>query len=334
MKRPILPLFLNRAGCPQECLFCNQSVSGETPVAPAAVLSYLAGQLERFPSGPVEIAFYGCSFTGLPEPIQEHLLSGVREVAGERGLAIRVDVRPDQLDEAAVERLRRNGVETVEIGVQSMRDDILRRLRRGHDAAAVRAAVTTARRAGLKVVLQLMYGLPDETVSMALGSLRAALALRPDGVRLHPALALAGTGLDALRAEGLYQPLSLARAVVWGARMLQLCHRAGVPVIRIGLQANTALSDPALAAGPFHPAMRSLVESELRRWRLLAEVRRSGIQSAEMRVWCAPRRRDYWAGHGGSNVRFLRQRFGITLRISPAEMTEDRIEWCEGGAGS
>ena len=141
-KKHILPFFIPHLGCPQQCIFCDQHIIA-VPAAPTpeavwqAILALPAAQRQDY-----ELAFYGGSFTALPVERQEYYLEPVRQAltAGLLGAA-RISTRPDCLDEVVLARLRHFGVGTVELGVQSMYDEVLRRARRGHTAQQSLAAV-------------------------------------------------------------------------------------------------------------------------------------------------------------------------------------------------
>jgi histone acetyltransferase (RNA polymerase elongator complex component) len=268
----IYPVFVPFAGCPQRCLFCDQqSATGQRAAPdPARVGAWLEKVLPA--AGEGEIAFYGGSFSALPEQLQEAYLA----VAGffvERGRAggIRVSTRPDKLGSEQVARLCRGGVTTVEIGCQSLDDAVLSTCLRGHASEVVARAVESCRAAQLCVGLQLMPGLPGASPDEAERSLRKALALQPDFMRIYPALVLEGTGLADLWRRGGYLPLGLEQAVEIVAWQLLLCQDAGVPVIRVGLQQQAELEQSVLA-GPYHPAFGQLVRSRHWRWAFAAVV--------------------------------------------------------------
>lgn len=303
----IIPLFIPHEGCPHRCIFCNQhTITGCTERVTVArvrteIEAWLARPRDR--RREVQVAFYGGSFTGLPRRRQEELLGAVHpfldreEVAG-----IRLSTRPDDVDKETARFLAAAGVRIVELGVQSMSAEVLALSGRGHSVAQVEEGFRHLKAAGLLVGGQLMLGLPGETAAGQLAGLRRLLALRPDLLRLYPALVLRGSRLAALYQTGRYRPLSLAAAVALAARMKALCDAAGVPVVRMGLQPSPAL-EQEVAAGPYHPAFGELVLSRL----LFRKARRKlagsgtarprilGIAAADESVFrgpgnCGPRR--------------------------------------------
>ena len=272
----IFPVFVPFAGCAHRCLFCDQQSTTGQDAAPDPdwVRTWLEKVLPA--AGDGEVAFYGGSFSALPDRLQEAYL----EVAGffvARGRAggIRVSTRPDCLGAEQVARLSRGKVTTVEIGCQSFDDAVLSASLRGYGSAVVEKAVESCRAAQFTVGLQLMPGLPCASPDEAETSLHKALALRPDFLRIYPALVLEGTGLADLWRRGSYVPMELDRAVEVVAAQLLLCRSAGVPVIRVGLQQQTELEQKVLA-GPYHPAFGQLVRSRHWRWAFETVVRRQG----------------------------------------------------------
>ena len=304
----IYPVFIPHSGCPHRCLFCAQDkTSGQTEApTPDSVKVWLDQTLPLVGnsdgSGDGEIAFYGGTFTALPQSTQDAYLDvAKRFVAAGRVGAIRLSTRPETLDAETVERLCAFGVATVEIGAQSFDSQVLLAAKRGHSAADVIAAVQQCRAAKLQVGLQLMPGLPAGNAKEALASLDSALALQPDFVRIYPALVVEGTGLALLWRDGAYRPWSLDEAVEVCADMMLACRRSHVPVIRLGLQQEASL-EQNLLSGPYHPAFGQLVRSRLWR-RALGRAANSGM------ITVHPDDYSDVIGHGGENRRWLERRY-------------------------
>jgi histone acetyltransferase (RNA polymerase elongator complex component) len=230
----------------------------------------------------VEVAFFGGSFTRLPRELQYGLLKPLEPLvrSGEVS-SIRVSTRPDALDPATVGFLAVSGVSLVELGVQSMDDRALQSSGRGHTAQDAVDAFASLRAAGLRVGAQMMPGLPGERAADAVVSFRRVLSLRPDLLRIYPALVLHGTELARMYQDGRYRPLQLEDAVDLCKTMLHDAARAGIPVVRVGLQPTDGLSRGAVVvAGPYHPALRQLAEGE--RWFDLLRLVTRDISSGEV----------------------------------------------------
>lgn len=311
----IYPFFIPHAGCPHRCSFCRQSqVSGRlSPPDPSTIATQLEEMLTGQGGG--EVAFYGGSFTSLPVEVQDAYLNGAApSLAAGRIDGIRVSARPDALGEKEVSFLQERGVTTVEVGVQSFSPEVLRRAERGHDSEAVSQAVFVLRRAGLKIGLQLMPGLPGGDRAEALRSLDAALALKPDFLRVYPTVVLRGTILAEEYLAGGYQPLSLAAAVELCAEMAWRCRARKVPVIRWGLHNQPELTaDGAMLSGPWHPAFGQLVRAHLWLRALIALAakgeREVSVPTAEF---------SDAQGHRRDNLCSLRERYpDFALRAEP-----------------
>jgi len=303
----LYPFFIPHAGCPHRCLFCSQQQpgGGDEPLSPAVVSGALEQMLPRCGDG--EVAFYGGTFTLLPIAQQQAWLEAVAPfVRSGRVAGIRVSTRPDALAPGLAEWLAGLGVTTVELGCQSFAADVLHLAGRGHDEREAATAVCRLRRAGLAVGLQLMPGLPGGDRAEAMASLATALALAPDFLRIYPTVVLRDTGLAQLYLDGRYCPIPLEEAVDWCAEMLWHCRRAGVPVIRLGLQATPELDGgEALLAGPYHPAFGQLVRSRL--W-LRALLRGMAVTDAYL-VAVHPAELADAIGHRRGNLCELQRRF-------------------------
>ena len=263
----------------------------------------------------------------LPLPDQEMLLAPLQPLLANGTVsAIRLSTRPDAIDADGAAFLLDHGVKTVELGVQSLDDAVLGAAGRGHTAKDVRDAVGILHETGLCVGIQLMPGLPGSSREQDLASLDGALGLSPAFIRIYPALVLEGTGLAGIYEAGEYEPLVLEEAVSLSACMLHRCMKAKVPVVRVGLQATDSLCQPGkIVAGPFHPAFRQLVESEL----CLCLMRKitGGLDcGTKVIVRCAPSRVSDVAGQRRANLDKIAATGIIVERIvtdnslSPLEM--------------
>ncbi len=307
---PILPLFIPHAGCPNQCVFCNQKrISGSLfPVSGAdvrAALEALAGEKNY------ELAFYGGSFTAIPPDEQRELLAAAQPFRADGTLAaIRVSTRPDAIDEARLALLKEMGVKTVELGAQSMNEEVLRLSRRGHTAEDVVRASHLVREAGFSLVLQMMTGLPGETPESSMASAEKIIALRPDAVRIYPTVIIRDTPLFDLWAAGEYREHTLEDAVELCASLLPLFEKARIPVIRLGLNPTDELSGGQAAAGAYHPALGELVRSRLCRQECEALLQgHEGEQSVAIAV--EKKRLSQYVGQKKCNVDYLRRTFGL-----------------------
>lgn len=260
----LIPFYIPHAGCPQQCVFCNQhriAAGGAraTQVDVKATIDEYIGTLrdEKY----WEVAFYGGSFSALPRELQQSLLEPAYEALQTGKIdAIRCSTRPDALGETEIGFLKKYGMTTVEIGVQSMDDDILKRAKRGHSAAAVVGAVKRLKDHGFTVGIQLLPGLPGEDWHTLVNTAVAVGALKPDFVRIYPVLVIEDTELaDDVRA-GRYTPLSVDEAVKYSAFFKTYFEERGITVIRTGLQSTPDLdAGVGLVGGPYEPAMGELV---------------------------------------------------------------------------
>lgn len=269
-KRLIIPIFIPHQGCTHRCVFCNQEMITDRKAAiPSAtqiedsILSFLRtfdGRLQRR-----EVAFYGGNFTALPFEDQRLLLRGAYPFIAENQIdAVRVSTRPDAIDAKGLDFLRDFAVETIEVGAQSMVDQVLRKCLRGHTSRDVLQSVRLAKSMGFEVGIQIMVGLPGEDMDLFLTTVRRVIDLAPDFVRVYPLLVLRGAPLERLYQSEAFVPIPLKEAVRRAKVALILFEQAHIPVIRMGLQATPTLEDSGtILAGPYHPAFRSLVESSI-----------------------------------------------------------------------
>ena len=320
----IIPVFVPHWGCPHACVFCNQrSITGQRKPASAADVQQASKSAAAFlPKGEKrQLAFYGGSFTAIPAEEQEALL-GAAQPYLKSGLlsSIRLSTRPDAIDPETLARLKRCGVETVELGAQSMDEEVLRLAGRGHRAEDVERASRMIREAGLSLVLQMMTGLPGDTPEKDLETAKRIIALEPDGVRIYPTVIVRGTALYELWRAGQYREHTVEDAVAVCARLLPLFETARIEVLRVGLNPTEELSGGEAAAGAYHPALGELVRSRIYRNR--AEELLAGIAPGSRVTLTVGRgKTSQMTGQHRQNLDWLRERFDlaeIRVRENPA----------------
>lgn len=326
----IIPFFIPHAGCPFTCVFCNQwEISGAGEKARPEeirprVLEYLNSAGNSYQQK--EVAFFGGSFTGLPSEYQENLLAEAFRLK-EEGLitGIRLSTRPDYISPSIIDLLLRYGVTTVELGVQSLADEVLTGSCRGHTVSDTLKATEIIRQYPLQLVYQLMLGLPGDDYEKAYKTAVKTVQMKPDFVRIYPTVVLKNTTLAKWYENGQYKPWTLEDAVHTAAIWLGTFSFYGIGVIRIGLQASENLSrDKDLLAGPYHPAFGELVESRLMRLQLEGFLHKRGIKPASLTISCNPRDYSKVIGQKHENLRFLKEHLGLkNIELTPdAEIPE------------
>ncbi len=267
----IIPVFIPHQGCPQKCIFCNQAnITGRdiAPITPEWVSSSIKQGLSlkrKVQRAETQVAFYGGTFTGLDNALQEKILSAVLPFwEGKEIHSIRISTRPDYIDFEKIALLRRYPVKTVELGIQSMSDTVLAKTRRGHSSNDNLQAIRMLKEAGFQVGAQIMIGLPGEDNKGILATLESLFACKPEFMRIYPTLVLKETLLADLYRKGSYHPLTLQEAVEICRNVFILCRESGVTVIRMGLQADASL-EKSIISGPYHPAFGQIVMAEVLR---------------------------------------------------------------------
>ena len=327
MKHVILPVFVPHMGCPHTCVFCNQFRITGTWQPPDE--STLAAQAEAWAatSGVVpELAFYGGSFTAIDRTLQETLLaSAARLKANGQIAAIRLSTRPDALGEEVLARLAVYGVDTVEIGVQSLDDGVLTASRRGHTAAQAEDAIRRVKAAGFRCGAQMMVALPGDTPEKSLATGARLVQLAPDMVRIYPTAVIRDTALAEAYAAGRYQPWPLDAVLDTVAALLDLFDAAEIPVIRVGLQAEDNLSQGDVIAGAYHPALGELVKARRFRRRMAALLREH--ETAPVQFAVAPRFLSQAIGQHRENLHYLSERCGQPVTVvADASVLNDTVE--------
>lgn len=311
----IIPFFIPHQGCPHTCLFCNQhSITGKKTDQMSNTLDeVMAEWLPRKKGSAAQLAFYGGSFSCLPQKVQSNYLAQAQPYIENGSIdSIRISTRPDCISKDICQRLWRGGVRTIELGIQSMDDKVLTTALRGHSADESKQALQCLAQFDFTVGVQLLPGLPGETWRSFSRTIEQIIDLKPAIVRLYPALVIRGSGLEELYAAGKYKPLSLNKAVAWSLAAKKRFEENGIQVIRIGLQHSTDL-EQSYIAGPHHSAMGELVES--RRWfkKIRKIIRRNG---GEKILRCRVSPKDISAINGPKRVNLKRlESLGMLAKV-------------------
>jgi histone acetyltransferase (RNA polymerase elongator complex component) len=267
----IIPVFIPHQGCPHRCVFCQQKTitnHAESTCTADDIRNLIeqAVQSKHFANQKLrEIAFYGGTFTSLPAVSMNKMLDVVKPFL-EEGIiqSIRVSTRPDALDEDKLDILESYGVATVELGIQSMDDEVLLLSNRGHTSRETVDAFRVLRSRGFNVGAQLMPGLPGDSQELFLETIDKVIALKPDMARLYPTLVIRGTKLAQRYNQGNYTPMELDDTVNLCKEACIRLENAGIPVIRIGLMSSPSLLRRGeILAGPWHPSLGFLVRSAI-----------------------------------------------------------------------
>lgn len=312
-KHRTISVFVPHMGCPNHCSFCNQrKITGAgTDVTPEMVTERIERHLQTLDgqNAEIEVGFFGGSFTAIPMEEQTALLRAAYPYI-EKGIlkGIRLSTRPDCITPEILTNLKRFGVTTIELGVQSMDDEVLRKNFRGHTAADACRASELIHDFGFSLGHQVMLGLPGDTAEKSIQSVEKLLRFQPEDARIYPTLVIRDTLLARWYQEGKYLPLGLEEAVEQSKEVLKRFRAAGTNVIRIGLLGSDNINPQKdVLAGPFHPAFGELTESELVYEKLTEQLRQEKGETLQVAVH--PRFVSVLVGCNKKNIKRLSKRF-------------------------
>ncbi|MGH2459924.1 MAG: radical SAM family heme chaperone HemW [Chloroflexota bacterium] len=209
-------LYVHVAFCQSICYYCDfNTYAGLSPLIPryvAALAEEIAALPTRLPGEPplpspdlrVGSVFFGGGTPSLLAPAQvAAVLASARRWPIAKDAEVTLEANPGDLSVDRLRALREAGVNRLSLGVQSFDDRMLRRLGRRHDAATARRAFRQAREAGFaNLSIDLMFGLPEQSLDHWRGTLDRALALKPDHLSLYNLTIESGTPFGTWSASG------------------------------------------------------------------------------------------------------------------------------------
>ncbi len=332
-KQYIIPIFVPHLGCPNDCTFCNQkTISGQTKqVTPADVRKTIEYYLKNFKeeNKNIEVAFFGGSFSGIEREHQEALLKVAHEyIISKKIDSIRISTRPDYIDKDELKFLKKYGVKTIELGVQSTNDYILKRCKRNHTFADVKKASRMIRMRGFTLGHQMMVGLPESNLLDEIRTAKDLIKLKPKIVRIYPVLVLKGTELEKEYDEGTYIPLSVEQAVERCKELCYLFEKKNIKVIRIGLQSTDTISDISknenseVVAGPYHETFRQLIDSSVMYDKIVNIIKSYNVKVKEVEIITSPENINNVVGYKKENILKLKEYYDVNAKVK----SDDKIK--------
>lgn len=320
-----ISIFVSHQGCPNDCVFCNQrkitGVNGE--LNSDRVIDEIEKCLSTIDHNDVEIAFFGGSFTAIEDKKQLELL----KIAGSyidlgKASHIRISTRPDAVDEVILDRLWDHNVRVIELGVQSMDDEVLQASSRGHDSSCVYSSSELILKKGFKLGLQMMIGLPLDTEEKIYFTANEFVKIMPHFVRIYPVLVIHETELESLFKNKKFTPWELETAVRVAKNLYSIFQKNNIEVVRIGLQSSDTIAmGKDIVAGPWHPAFGELVYSLI--FRDIIEENLSKIHFGDHINIRAPRAKiSQLVGNQKSNYKYFKDKYRIHIKVSESE-TQD-----------
>ena len=223
---------------------------------------------------------------------------------------IRFSTRPDTIDDHRLQLIAGFSVRAIELGVQSMSDEVLSMTRRGHTASDTIFAVHNLKKKGYEVGLQMMVGLPGDTIRRSWDTAQKIVDLAPDFVRIYPTVVLENSLLAKWYQRGEYSPWSLSTSVSLVKELYLLFTQNNIHVIRMGLQAEEGYnSGSTIIAGPYHPAFGHLVHSKMYLDVAIDLVKNYHRKQIPIRIYVHPHSVSKMRGHLNHNASILESNF-------------------------
>lgn len=315
MKHINIPIFIPHLGCPNDCVFCNQrSISGKRVFDEGNVVKEIEAAIAtKGDDREAEIAFFGGSFTGIDRGLMVRLLDTAQKYIDDGKVnSIRLSTRPDYINDEILMVLSRYRVTDIELGIQSMSDEVLAASRRGHTVDDTVKACRLVKEYGFNLVGQMMTGLPRSTPELEVMTAEEICKLDADGARIYPTMVFGKTRLEEMMNSGEYTPPSLEDAVSRTAGAYRVFLKNGVTVLRIGLHSGESLySEDGITGGSYHPAMGELVAGEVYKQLIEDELNGKNLYKAEVTVSVAEGYLSKAIGQNGRNREYFIKKYSL-----------------------
>ena len=343
MRHVNIPIFIPHLGCPNQCIFCNQRfISGTQEFDEGQVDLIINEVLKTVNDGDeCEIAFFGGSFTGIDRDLMIRLLDKAQSYVNKgQAVGIRMSTRPDYINDEIISILKKYTVSCVELGIQSMNDEVLAYLKRGHTANDTRRAAKLLTEAKIPFGGQMMVGLPSATPSDELYCASEICKLGAVGTRIYPTLVFKNTELEALTKNNEYIPLSIDEAVKRSASVYRIFLENNVACYRIGLcESDNLHVESSFYKGPNSPSIGEMVRSRVFFDYICEKIENAGLNNTDsIVIYCPSGKTSQVVGNKRVNITELKNRFGYksvkVLELSSLGGYEILVKEKEGSSGA
>lgn len=325
MKKKTISIFIPHMGCPNDCIFCNQKkiTGAKTILNYNDIKLYMDKSVETIGKDAiVEVAFFGGSFTALEQSVQNDCLKLANEFRDKipNKTLIKVSTRPDSIDEKILSNLKKFKVDTIELGVQSMCDEVLIYSHRGHNSECVYSSSKLIRDYDIKLGIQLMVGLPKDDIKKFKYTIQEVIRIKPDIARIYPVLVIKDTHLETLYLNNEYSPLQLEQAIELAKYAYMRLEEEDIRVIRIGLQNtdNIRLHSDVIA-GPFHPAFGELVKSRVYRDVIEKYLEKNINFNKELNIQTTKNKISQIIGNKKCNKKYFEEKYKLSFFVQENE---------------
>jgi len=311
-KHYTIPVFVPELACPHRCIFCNQNHITSKEHAPTLqeTKKIIDEHLKTLPKeAEIDIGYLGGNFTGISKEQQKAFLQVARKyIENNQVQGIRVSTRPDYISSEILDLLAHYGVTTIEIGAQSMDEEVLQKAGRGHSVKDTEKASAMIVERGFHLGLQMMLGLPEDNDEKSLHTARRIVGLGATSTRIYPTLVVRNTPLEEMWSSGKYQPLTMEQAIERTRKLIPIFEEGKVKIIRIGLHPSEGFLDGSqLLAGPFHQSFRELVMTEV--WSKRLKNHHWSKKKNQVTLRVNPHEFNTAVGYQAKNKKMLSKRF-------------------------
>ena len=319
-----IPIFIPELACPHQCVFCNQmKISGMPAIpSPNEIRNIIETHLKTIPKErTIQIAFFGGSFTGIPIDLQQkYLKEAFHYIEKKEVESIRISTRPDYINEEILIMLKKYGVKSIELGAQSTDEYVLKKSGRGHSFSDIQNAAKLIKDYNFELGLQMMIGLPGDTLEKSNETAHNIVNLKADNTRIYPTLVVKDTALEIMFNQGKYKPLSLQEAIFQTKEIVKIFESAKVNILRIGLHASEDLIEGKnLVAGPIHRSFKELVMTEF--WFDILVDKLKNSQEKELGITVNPSQYNFAIGYEGKNKKHF-YNLGVNLKFKTNKLLE------------
>lgn len=227
---------------------------------------------------------------------------------------IRVSTRPDYITDEILEMLKKYNVEVIELGVQSMDDEVLKIAKRGHTAKDVRKASCLIKKYKFKLGHQIILGLPKSDLEKEIYTINECVKLKPKYLRIYPLYTLEESKLYEMYKNGEYKLIPLDEMVKRASIIYQIAIKNGINVIRIGLQTTEEINESNKSIlGPVTNNYRELVLSNISKDMVMDILKKKLKNGKNVVIYIPKNQINFVVGYKRKNIKEYEKEFKVKV---------------------
>ena len=256
---------------------------------------------------------YVGSLTIDEEKQKQILKNAYKYVETEKADYLKISVEPQYITKEFIKMLKKYGVKSVELEVQSTNEYILKKSNLEYNYETIKKASKLIRWNRMKLGFQVSVGMLDSTKLDELNTAKELIKLKPKHIRISLVLVEEATKLEEEYKEGQYEPLTINQAVERYKELIYTFNKKKIKDIII--ETKKSNENKKIVAGPYHEDFRNLVESSIWYDSIVEKIKKFNVKVKEVKIEVNPQDMQNAIGYEEENIKKLNELYDVIAKV-------------------